>query len=119
MSAEIVFAVAFLIFAGPILRTWLDPEAIPEIVLALQILAPGVLANSLAFVPFSVLQGLGRADVTGKLHLLELPVHVAVAWFCISRWGIVGAAGAWSVRTVLDAGLLFFAAHRLSVRDAA
>jgi O-antigen/teichoic acid export membrane protein len=92
--------------------------ATPEIVLALQILAPGILANSLAFVPFSVLQGLGRADVTGKLHLLELPLHIAVAWFCINRWSIVGAAGAWSVRTVLDAGLLFFAAHRLSAGSA-
>jgi O-antigen/teichoic acid export membrane protein len=111
-------AAALLIFAGPILRTWLGPQATPEMVLALQILAPGILANSLAFVPFSVLQGLGRADVTGKLHLLELPLHIAVAWFCINRWSIVGAAGAWSVRTVLDAGLLFFAAHRLSAGSA-
>ena len=113
------FALALLIFAGPILRTWQGPLVTPEIVLALQILAPGVLANSLAFVPFSVLQGLGRADVTAKLHLLELPVHIVVAWFCISRWSIVGAAAAWSVRTVLDAGLLFFAVSRLSARSAA
>ena len=112
-------AVGLLIFAGPILRTWLGPQAPPEVVLALQILTPGVLANSLAFVPFSVLQGLGRADVTGKLHLLELPVHIAVAWLCISRWSIAGAAAAWSARTVLDAGLLFFAAHRLTARSAA
>jgi len=111
------FAVVLLLFAGPIMHTWLGPQATPETVLALQILAPGVLANSLAFVPFSVFQGLGRADVTGKLHLLELPVHVVVAWFCISRWGIAGAAGAWSIRTALDAGLLFFAAHRLSGRS--
>jgi len=109
------FAVVLLIFAGPILRTWLGPQATPETVLALQILAPGVVANSLAFVPFSVLQGLGRADVTRKLHLLELPVHVAVSWFLISRWGIVGAAGAWSVRTALDAGLLFVAARRFGL----
>ena len=112
-------AVGLLIFAGPILRTWLGPQATPEVVLALQILTPGVLANSLAFVPFSVLQGLGRADVTGKLHLLELPVHIAVAWLCISRWSIAGAAAAWSARTVLDAGLLFLAAHRLTARSAA
>ena len=112
------FAVVLLVFAGPIMYTWLGPQATPETVLALQILAPGVLANSLAFVPFSVLQGLGRADVTGKLHLLELPVHIAVAWFCINRWGIAGAAGAWSIRTALDASLLFFAAHRLSKRSA-
>ena len=111
-------AIVLLIFAGPILRTWLGPQATPEIVLALQILAPGILANSLAFVPFSVLQGWGRADVTGKLHLLELPVHIVVAWFCISRWSVAGAAGAWTARTVLDAGLLFFAAHRLSSRSA-
>jgi len=111
-------AVVLLLFAGPILYKWLGPQATPEAVLALQLLAPGVLANSLAFVPFSVLQGLGRADVTGKLHLLELPLHMAVAWFCISRWSIVGAAGAWSLRTALDWGLLSLAARRLSVRSA-
>lgn len=113
------FALVLLVFADPILHRWLGPQATLEMLLALQILAPGVLANSLAFVPFSVLQGLGRADVTGKLHLLELPVHIAVSWFCISRWGIVGAAGAWSIRTILDAGLLFFAARRLRLREAA
>ena len=44
--------------------------------------------------------------------------YIAVAWFCITRWSIVGAAGAWSVRTVLDAGLLFFATRRLRARGA-
>jgi len=107
-------ALVLLIFAGPLLRLWLGPHATPETVLALRILAPGVLASSLAFVPFSVLQGVGRADVTGKLHLIELPLHVALAWFLITRWGIAGAASAWSFRSLLDAGLLFLAAHRLS-----
>lgn len=106
------FTVVLLIFADPILQLWLGPNAIPETILALQILAPGVLANSLAFIPFSVLQGVGRADLTGKLHLIELPIHIFLAWVLISRWGIAGAATAWTIRTTVDAALLFLAASK-------
>jgi len=110
----IVLVIAVL--AGPGLDLWLGPAATAEGVLALRILAPGVLASALAFVPFSVLQGLGRADVCAKLHLLELPIHLSVAWWLVSRYGIPGAALAWTVRGVLDAGLLFLAVARTTPR---
>lgn len=110
-------AVGFAVLAGPGLRLWLGPAAAPESIRAVQVLAPGVLANALAMVPFATLHGLGRADVTGKLHLLELPIQVVVAWWMVSRWGVVGAAGAWSFRTILDSVLLHYAVSRL-VRSA-
>jgi O-antigen/teichoic acid export membrane protein len=108
------FTLVLLIYADPILKLWLGPNAVSETVIALQILAPGVLANSLAFIPFSVLQGVGRADLTGKLHLIELPIHILLAWVLISRWGITGAAAAWTIRTTIDAALLFYAASKVN-----
>jgi O-antigen/teichoic acid export membrane protein len=103
-------SVAVVWGAGPILTAWLGPDATPAGVMALRILAVGVLANAAAFVPFALLQGLGRADVTARFHLVELPIHAMVAWVLISRWGVAGAAAAWSFRAALDAGLLFGAA---------
>ena len=111
-------ALAFAVLAGPLLGLWLGPDATPEMVLALRLLAPGVFFNAIAFVPFSVVQGVGRADLTGRIHLLELPIHGAVAWWLIGRFGVAGAAGAWSLRATLDALLMFLASRRVTRRVA-
>lgn len=103
-----------IIFAEPLLLRWLGEEYAREGGLALRILAPGMLINSLATIPQALVQGLGRADLTAKFHLLELPIQVVVGWALIGRWGIPGAALAWSFRVTLDAALLFWAAHRLT-----
>lgn len=97
------------------LRLWLGAEFAREGALALQILGAGVLINALAHVPYVLLQGAGRPDLPARFHLLELPVHAAVTWLAVSRWGIPGAAGAWTLRVTLDAVLLFAASHRLGL----
>jgi len=100
------------LFAREGLQIWLGPDFASESTAALQILGVGVLINSLAQVPFALLQGVGRPDLPAKFHLLELPLYVGVAWLMICRWGIAGAAGAWTLRVTLDAALLFGAAFR-------
>jgi O-antigen/teichoic acid export membrane protein len=57
-------------------------------------------------------QGVGRPDLTAKLHLLELPVYLGLLFWLIHADGIEGAAIAWSVRMVVDALALFFIAKR-------
>ncbi|MFW6078100.1 MAG: flippase [Gemmatimonadota bacterium] len=100
--------------ASDLLHVWLGPEFAAESTLALQILAVGVLVNSLAWVPYTLIQGLGRADLTAKFHMIELPIHIVVATVLVTLWGVPGAALAWSLRVTLDAMLLFGAMHRLS-----
>ena len=78
----------------------------------LQILAVGVLANALAYVPYNMLQAAGRPDLTGTFHLLELPVYLVLCLGLIPRWGIAGAALASTFRFVLDAATLFWAAAK-------
>ena len=76
-------------------------------------MAVGVLLNSLALIPYSLIQGLGRPDVTAKLHLLELPLYIALVWVLVKNLGLPGAALAWTLRMGIDALLLFGAAWRL------
>ena len=97
------------------LPLWLGPEYAVQSAAALQILAVGVLVNAAAHVPFGLLQSIARPDVPARFHLIELPIHIIVAWVLISRFGITGAAAAWTGRTMLDAGLLFAAASRMKV----
>ena len=97
------------------LRLWLGAEFARESAAALQLLAVGVLISGAAHVPYALLQASGRPDLPARFHILELPVHAGLAWLLVSRWGIPGAAVAWTLRVGLDAVLLFTAAHRLGL----
>ena len=66
--------------------------------------------NSLAYIPYYLLQGVGRPDLTAKFHLLELPIHIALVWFMVTHFGLPGAALAWTLRVTLDFVLLLVAA---------
>lgn len=94
------------------LRLWLGAEFAQHSFRVLQVLALGVFLNSLAFVPFTLLQGVGRPDVTATLHLTELPLYLGLLWWLISTRGIEGAAIAWTVRVAVDALFQFELARR-------
>jgi O-antigen/teichoic acid export membrane protein len=114
--ALVMFPVVFSLslFGHQVLALWVGQDLAGRATTALQILAVGVLANALAQLPFALVQGLGRADLTAKLHLLELPFYLATAWWLIGTHGIEGAATAWTLRAAADALLLFIIAHRLA-----
>src|SRR5262249_15484540 len=94
------------------LRLWLGVEFAQHSFRVLQWLAVGVFVNSLALVPFTLLQGVGRPDLTATLHLIELPIYVGLLWWMVNTRGIEGAAIAWTLRVSIDALLLFALANR-------
>ncbi len=106
-------ALAFIIAARPGLRLWLGAEFAANSALVLQVLAFGVFMNSVAFLPFALVQGAGRSDWTGKLHIAELPVYLAAFWVLTTHLGIVGTAIAWSLRVTGDLVLLMIMARKL------
>src|SRR4029077_10279948 len=77
-----------VMFAREGLTLWLGADFASHSTQILQWLAAGVFLNSLALVPFTLVQGVGRPDVTAKLHLLELPIYMVVLWWLVRRWGI-------------------------------
>jgi len=104
---------ALLLLLGPdILTLWMGAQFAKDTTIVLQLLAVGAFANALSYVPYTALQALGRPDLTGKFHLLELPLYVAFCIILIPRWGVAGAALASALRFLLDAALLFWAAQR-------
>ncbi len=84
------------------LLVWLGREFAEQGTPVLRWLAVGVLLNGLAQVPFALLQGSGRADVTAKLHAFEVPCYLLLLWILTVRFGISGAAAAWTARVGLD-----------------
>ena len=100
-------------FAKDVLQIWLGAEFAAKSTSVLQILAVGVLANSFAYIPFSLLQGLGRPDVVAKVFLVELPAYLAFAYVMIARGGIAGAALAWTLRVSIEALVLMVLAWKV------
>ncbi len=103
---------AFL-FAPHILGWWMGAVYAAAGSTALRILAIGVLINAIAQLPYTFLDAAGRPDVPAKFHLLELAIHVPTAWILVGRYGINGAAIAWTLRVTVDTLLLLAAARRI------
>lgn len=114
-----MYPISFVIiaFAPELLRGWLGGTFVINSTAVLRWLTVGVLTNSLASVPFALLQGLGRSDTTAKIHLAEAPVYLVLMVWLIRSFGITGAAIAWSARTTADMIILFvFAERQLNTR---
>lgn len=99
-----------IVLMRPFLSLWIDPAFAVATGRAGEILLLGAWINGLAFVPFAMLQGQGRPDVTAKLHLLQL-VPFVIILVALTTWlGIEGAAWAWTLRVAADAAILYVAA---------
>ena len=99
-------------FAEKWLALWLGDAYAAGGAPAARWLALGVAVNCLAYLPHTLLQARGRADLTGKAHLAELPLYIAALLALVPAYGIEGAALAWAGRCALDAILLFALAPR-------
>lgn len=99
--------------AEPLLTLWMGAGFAAASAQVAGCLAVGLFANCCAQVPFAWIQAAGRSDVTGKLHLAQLPVYAVLLIGLTTRFGIVGAAIAWSSRAVADAALLYLASVSL------
>jgi O-antigen/teichoic acid export membrane protein len=97
--------------AHEVMTVWVGESFAARSSVVLQILLIGIVANSVAQVPFAVIQATGRADLTARLHLAEIVPYILIAYFSIRVAGIEGAAFAWSLRVIVDASILSFLAH--------
>jgi len=73
-------------------------------------LSIGVLMNGLAFIPYGLVQAAKRPDLTAKFHIAEVPIYFLALFLLLPRFGVTGAAVAWSLRVALDTAVLFVAA---------
>lgn len=101
-----------LILMPYVLKFWLKEEFHPESVLVGQVLCIGVFLNSLSALFYSQLHALGKASITAKFHMIEFPIYFIFLYIGLLKFGIIGAAIAWSGRMALDLILLMAACHK-------
>jgi O-antigen/teichoic acid export membrane protein len=103
-------ALIFVTGSSDILELWLGKEFAEHSSVVLQILAIGVFMNSLAYLPYALIQAEGRSDLTAKLHLLEVVPYSLLLWVLLNEYGLIGVACAWALRIMTDTVCLFLLA---------
>jgi len=76
----------------------------------MRLLLIGVLMNGLALIPCNLLRGANRPDLNAKFHVAEAPIYFLALFLFLPRYGVTGAALAWTLRVTIDAAVLFTAA---------
>jgi O-antigen/teichoic acid export membrane protein len=108
----------FGIFAQDFLRLWINPEFAEKSYFLLQVFSLGIMINCMAHIPFTLIQGAGKVRVTAMIHLVQFPFFILILWLATSRYGLVGAVGAWLARMLIDAFIMFFqAANIINMRE--
>lgn len=102
-----------VVFANEVLTLWLGAEFAIRSATVMQVLAVAVFINTIGQGAFTLIQGLGRPDLTGKFHLTELPLYALLLWILLPRYGILGVAVAWAVRAAADSLALLIACPRV------
>jgi O-antigen/teichoic acid export membrane protein len=92
-----------MILSWTFFRYWIGADFATVAAPVAKMLFPGMWMGALSLVGFTLLQSQGRADVTGKLNIVEFLPFVAILWVLTHSFGIVGAATAWSLRCTVDA----------------
>jgi O-antigen/teichoic acid export membrane protein len=100
-------------FSEEALTVWLGVDFAINSTRVLQLLALGVFINSLARIPFAMVQSCGRPDLVAKAHLVELPFYLGALWLVLPVYGINGVATVWVARIAVDAIVFFIMCRHL------
>jgi len=105
-------SVAIALGAHWALTLWLGADFADRSSPVVSIFAVGLLLNGVAFVPFAAVQAAGLARLTAQLHLVEAVFYFPLLLLGLDRYGLAGAALAWTARVGVDLVLLLFVAQR-------
>ncbi|TXT37931.1 MAG: rfbE [Comamonadaceae bacterium] len=113
-SAAVVAALVILgVLAAPLaLNLWMGEDFAQQSSTLTQVLLMAFGVNAIAQIPFTALQATGKVRAVALLHSAELVPYAILVFFAISWLGLVGAAWAWFLRSIVDYGVLAWMWHR-------
>ncbi len=88
------------------LRLWLGEAFAANAYGVVETVAIGIFIYAISHMPHAWLQAMGRAHLTAKVQLFELPLYAMGLYVSVTHWGIAGAAWMWVLRISLDCLLL-------------
>ncbi len=88
--------------ADEILTLWLGPDFAAGSATVLVIMGIGMFLNCVAVLPGTLTDAIGRPDIGALILLAQVVVFPPVVVLLASRYGVQGAAAAWTLRAVLN-----------------
>lgn len=113
----VILVVLGIIFAEKIILIWFGGEYLGSTIAVFQLLLVGLLFNSIAQIPYNVIQANGYASYTALLHSLEIIPHILFLWFMVTNYGIIGAALSITIRSAVDALLLILIEKKINAKS--
>ncbi len=107
------FVLFIVSFAYEVINVWLGVEFAMKSALILQLLAVGILMNSLSLVPNNFFQGIGKPKIPTLINLVEFPIYISLMWLFINLYGIKGAALTFMLMATVDAAAMYITARKL------
>ncbi|MBK6006668.1 oligosaccharide flippase family protein [Ramlibacter ginsenosidimutans] len=126
LAAESACSLAWLLALGcsigafalkPFLALWISPEFSRTAAPIGELLLLGVWVTGVAHVPYFYLQARGRPDLIAKLHIIELPLYLLLAWTAAGTTGLTGVAAAWVARGIIESAAMFHLAGMIERRS--
>ena len=114
-TTGIILPASLIVIAAsaPLMTFWLGRDFAAHAAPVLCWLGFGAMATSLDGMVIALIDGIGRPDVNARLALLELAVCIPLLLLLLPRFGIEGAAIAWSMRCGFNLLLRVLLAGRL------
>jgi O-antigen/teichoic acid export membrane protein len=113
----IIYPIVLLIviFANEGMAIWLGEKFAENSAIILQLLAVGILFNSISAIPNNFFQGIGKPRIPALINLIEFPFYILMMWFFIKFNGIKGAALAFMIMAGVDTGIMYLAAYKMTM----
>lgn len=100
--------------AQPFLNVWLGKSFAMASAGVSELILLGVWINSLVIPNHARLMATGKPRIVVLIYLIQIPIYLFMLWMGLKYFGVVGAAGAWSVRVALDTIMLLSVNRALS-----
>ncbi len=105
-------AVVLAVAARPVLTNLIGLDYGRESTPACYLLLIGVVCSGLSYVPASLLFASDKAEIVARIRWYELVPYLVIAAVLTMKFGIVGAASAWTLRALVDSILLNIVVQR-------
>lgn len=105
-------AVAGALISGQFLTWWLSATFANEATRVLQIVALGVVIDSLTRIPLTFLQAVGSQATVTRVRWWSVPAMLVCSILALLHAGLVGAAAVWAGRMAVELLILSRAARR-------
>lgn len=105
---------AGILLVHPFLQIWIGREFAEHSRGVAEVILLGVWLNAAVAAHQSRMLGADNPRTVVLLYVVEMPVYFAALWFGLQAWGLIGAAGAWTLRVALDTILLLYFARSMA-----